>query len=308
MKVPNVPHCTPAQYPSGIASTRFASTIQTTSSEGCAIAILGLPDDLGVRLNNGRPGAKDGPRAFREAISKYGVSAPYECDFPRVFDAGDVQPAPGDSVQSLHETHNRVSAASEFLAKAGLLVIGIGGGHDLTYPLVRGAYRALGQKPLCGVYFDPHLDVRETPGSGMSFRKLIEEKIASRLRIVGYNPLVNHRDHTDWFVDNHGAIALLGADPFGGLELSGSFVSVDMDCIDMSAAPGVSAPNPSGIAPAILAEHMQKLGTHFNLASLDFMELCPAHDEGARTARLAAHLFLSFLYGMGLRNQRVRNI
>jgi arginase family enzyme len=29
----------------------------------------------------------------------------------------------------------------------------------------------------------------------------------------------------------------------------------------------------------------------------DIMELCPAHDEGGRTARLAAHVFLSFLRG-----------
>ena len=47
---------------------RFAGTIRHDSPDGCAIALLGLPDDTGVGLNNGRPGAKDGPAAFRAAL------------------------------------------------------------------------------------------------------------------------------------------------------------------------------------------------------------------------------------------------
>jgi len=307
--MPNLalPHCQPAKYPAGMPTARFASTIRTESPDGCPIALLGMPDDLGVRLNNGRPGAKDGPKAIREALSRYGVAEQFLCDLPRVFDAGDVVPAEGDDARSLTQTHDRVSAAAENLARAGMLVIGLGGGHDLTYALARGVWRAQGQKKMPGVYFDAHLDVRETPGSGMSFRKLLEEGIASTVRIVGFNPLVNQREHAEWFLARACTIAPHGSDPLGGIDTEGGFVSVDIDAIDMSSAPGVSAPNPSGLPPRDVAAALEKFGQFYNLRCLDIMELSPPHDEGGRTARLAAHLLLSFLRGVGMRHPRVRH-
>ena len=37
------------------------------------LAILGAPDDIGVRLNRGRPGALAGPDAAREAFYKFAL-------------------------------------------------------------------------------------------------------------------------------------------------------------------------------------------------------------------------------------------
>jgi len=287
-----------------MSPARFASTIQTDAPDGCSIALLGLPDDLGVRLNNGRPGAKDGPKAIRDALSKYGVTEQILCDLPRVFDAGDVIPAEGDDSRALVQTHDRVSASAETLACAGMLVIGLGGGHDLTYALARGVWRAHEKQRMPGIYFDAHLDVRDTPGSGMSFRKMLDEEIASNLRIIGFNPLVNLREHAEWFLSKGCVIAPHGSDPLGGIDREGGFVSVDIDAIDMSSAPGVSAPNPTGLDPRDVAVALEKLGQFYNLRCLDFMELSPPHDEGGRTARLAAHLLLSFLRGVGMRTPR----
>lgn len=299
-----LPHCRIANYPDGIASARFASTIETESPDGCSIAFLGMPDDLGVRLNNGRPGAKEGPQAIRGALAKYGVTEQYFCDLPRVFDAGDVIPADGADAAALGQTHDRISAVAEALARHGMTVIGLGGGHDLTYALARGVWHAHGKQPMPGIYFDAHLDVRETPGSGMAFRKLLEERIAARLRILGFNPLVNLREHADWFFKHGGTLAPPGSDPLGGIDTDGGFVSVDIDAIEMSAAPGVSAPNPAGLSARDVSAALERLGQFYNLRCLDFMELSPPHDENGRTARLAAHLLLSYLRGVGLRHPR----
>ena len=35
----------------------------------CRVALVGLPDDTGVELNNGRTGASKGPAAFRAALA-----------------------------------------------------------------------------------------------------------------------------------------------------------------------------------------------------------------------------------------------
>src|SRR5688500_17511874 len=162
-----IPHTTPPKWPA-VAPSRFAATIRTDQAESCAVALLGLPDDLGVRLNGGRPGARDGPSAFRAALGSYGVS----WDGRRgvhldglVFDAGDVTPAPGDSEADLLETHARVEAAVQQLHSAGLVVACIGGGHDLTLPAVSALAEHAGLA-VGGINFDAHTDVRDRIGSG----------------------------------------------------------------------------------------------------------------------------------------------
>jgi len=297
-----IPHTTPGVWPADIPAARFASLVQRDRPEGCRVGLLGLPQDIGVRLNNGRPGAAEGPREFRRALARLGVARPDGHDWPRVFDAGDVVPATidgpasldnTDAIAALHETHRRISEAALAIADAGLLPVAIGGGHDCTFAFVKGVHQQI-LSPMAGLYFDPHLDVRETPGSGMGFRRLIEVGAVDSLSIVGFDPIVNSREHVAWFRE-HGGHML---DPAGPLQLPQGrplFVSVDMDSIDASSAPGVSAMNPCGLSPSQLVPWIEAAAAHPRLACFDIMELSPPHDPDGRTARLAAYLFLTFL-------------
>lgn len=294
-----IPHTTPPRYPEAIPPARFAAHIQQSLAVGCRVAILGLPDDLGVRLNNGRPGAKHGPRAFREALSRYGVAEPAGWAWPKVFDAGDVAPAPGHDEAALHETHRRVTEATAAILELGLFPIAIGGGHDLTFPFVRAVIHKFG--PVGGVYYDAHLDVRETAGSGMPFRRLIEECGAPRLYNVGLDDCVNTRAHVEWFLAHGGEFR--DAADLAAVKSDIGFASFDMDVVDMAAAPGVSAMNPAGWSSQAASRAVYEAGRLLPLRCFDIMELSPEHDESGRTARLAAHLFLSFLRGWSERGQ-----
>ncbi len=321
---PLIPHCKPGIWPDSIVPSRFASHILQSTPATARAALLGLPDDLGVKLNNGRPGAAQGPTAFRAALAKYGVADPADIQFPRVFDAGDVAPAHGHDEAALHATHDRVSEAAAAIVKLGLFPIAIGGGHDLTFAFVRGVLQGLDARdkspattgtrshPTACLYFDPHLDVRNTAGSGMSFRKLVENNLVERLVIAGFNPLVNAREHVGWFKANRGVV--LASDWTKNLETVGPdtapawqkhFVgtnrivcSFDLDVLDQSIAPGVSAMNPCGISVATASKALAAITRNPSLCCLDFMELSPPHDEGGRTARVAAHLFLVALAGL----------
>jgi len=263
---------------------------------GCAIALLGLADDTGVRLNGGRPGAAQGPAAFRAALARYGAADPASPagGWPRVFDAGDVLPG-----ASLDETHARVTAATAALLGTGLVPIAIGGGHDLAFPFARAVAQKFG--PLTGVYFDAHLDVRDTPGSGMAFRRLIEDGHARSLHLHGFRPFVNAREHHAWFIAHGGHAALDTAPVALPPEPPQLFVSFDLDVLDAAHAPGVSAPNPAGWSPRDAEPWVLACGADPRVRSFDLMELCPPHDEGGRTARLAVHLFLAFLAGFATR-------
>lgn len=297
-----IPHTTPGVWPAEIPAARFASLIQRERPDGCRVGLLGIPQDIGVRLNNGRPGAAEGPREFRRALARLGVARPDGHDWPRVLDAGDVVPAEfdgpasldnTDAIAALHETHRRISEAALAIADAGMLPVAVGGGHDCTFAFVHGVYQQL-RSPMAGLYFDPHLDVRETPGSGMGFRRLVEVGAAESLSIVGFDPIVNSREHVAWFRE-HGGQVLDPTEPPQLPQGRTLFVSVDMDSIDASNAPGVSAMNPCGLFPSQLVPWVEAAAAHPRLACFDIMELSPPHDPDGRTARLAAYLFLTFI-------------
>lgn len=296
-----IPHTTRADW-SGAVAGRFVSRIRTDDASGCAIGLIGVPDDTGVGLNHGRLGASQGPGAFRVALSRYGAAEPAGIGWPLVFDAGDVEPA-----DTLVETHGRVTAAAGALLDAGLLPVMIGGGHDLTYPFVR-ALAERADEPLHGVYFDAHLDVRDEEGSGMPFRRLIEKCGVASLTVHGLDGMANASEHVRWFSGHGGRI---GADgPEDSTSWPGGdgpvFVSFDLDVIDQAYAPGVSAMNPCGWSSELACAWAREAGRRERVRCFDIMELSPPHDApagvGGRTARLAARLFLEFLAGFAERS------
>lgn len=283
----------PPEWHAAAGSGRMAHGIRTRSPQGCRVALLGLPDELGVRLNGGRPGAAQGPGAFRKALARYGTAQPEWGSWPSIYDAGDVRPT-----LDLDETHRRVTAVTGELLRDGLLPVAIGGGHDLTFPFVR-AVADREARPLTGIYLDAHLDVREEPGSGMVLRRLVEVCGIRGLHLRGVDPYSNRRDHLTWFRAHGGEIGGFGPDdpwPSGPL-----FMSVDLDVMDQAFAPGVSAQNPAGWSPERVEAWVQAAGRCSRVRAFDLMELSPPWDEGGRTARLTARLFCSFLHGVSQR-------
>jgi arginase family enzyme len=297
-----VPHATPPATPIEPHAGRFSSTVRPISAYEPdpdphgprPVAILGMPDDTGVTMNGGRPGAKEGPSAIRRALARMGVDQPGRVDWPPVFDAGDVLPVGDD----LDETHRRASEAAAALAGAGFLPIGLGGGHDLTYAFVRGVGDGLPrrQRPSAGFYLDAHLDVRETKGSGMPFRRLVEECGVEKLHVSGLDPLANAREHLEWFHDHGGHTDLQPTVP-----IMSCFASLDLDAIDAAYAPGVSAANPCGCDARFARVWITTMARARHLRCLDIMELSPPHDDHDRTARLAASLLLTALHVLGAR-------
>ena len=306
----NVPFTRPAPWPP-VRPGRFAATIETRSIEGCPLAMLGLPDDTGVRLNGGRPGAADGPRAFRAALASYGATFDLEADAPldvRVFDAGDLEPAGGGDEAALYRTHERVEAAVGALQDAGCVTVAIGGGHDLTLPSVAAVARRRGGA-VGGINLDAHLDVRERVGSGMPFRRLIEAGHLDPRAFVelGLGRFANEPADVEWLRARGGRLVSADAVRDGRVGLAevfaealgpgAGFVSIDLDGIDAAHAPGVSALNPRGLGVRDAERVADAAGRDSRVRHFDIMELCPPHDAEDRTARVAALLFLSFVAG-----------
>jgi formimidoylglutamase len=310
-----IAHTTPARWPA-IRPDRFAAGIRTDRPDGCALALLGLPDDTGVKLNGGRPGAAEGPAALRGALASYGTTWDGRAGrrlSARLFDAGDVEPAAGADERALMETHVRVERAVADLHARGLIPICVGGGHDLSLPAITALSRAAGGA-LGGINVDAHLDVRERVGSGMAFRRLIDGGfLAPRwFAEVGLGRFVNDEADLRWLADK--GATLVSADAVLGATLPtarladvafahppAAFLSVDLDGLDAGQAPGVSALNPMGLDVRHAADLVEAAGARPTVRHFDLMELSPPHDHGGRTARIAAFLLLTFLAGFEAR-------
>lgn len=325
----SIPHTVRASWPT-MRPDRFAATIATGAAPppGASVALLGLPSDLGTTLNQGRAGSALGPAALRLALSRIAADWDAEEGRPidvRVWDVGDVPPATGADVAALHETHRRISEATRAIADLGLTLVCIGGSHDLTFAAARGVSQSLGV-PLGGLNVDAHLDVRdprEEPGSGMPFRALIEGGFLDPERFVvfGADRFVNSREHHRWLAERGGTVIVAEKALAFRSAVNTAFelisrgttepalISVDMDAIDGSQAPGVSAVNPMGLPVADVARLAARAGADPRVRYFDIMELCPVHDEppavvgapvtvAGRTARVAASLLMRFLAGV----------
>jgi formimidoylglutamase len=314
---PLIPHTSAGVWPA-IRPGRFAQTIQRDSAANCQLALLGLPDDTGVALNGGRLGASAGPSALRAALASFGT--PWDGLRGQtltlsVFDAGDVQPVAGEDEAALLATHERVEAAVSALHQLGLTPLCVGGGHDLSLPSIRALSKHLG-RPLSGINVDAHLDVRERVGSGMAFRRLIEGRFLEPSQFVTYGVgrFVNDQADAAWLASQGGCLLpveqtdLVDAEPEALLArtvgASGAgFLSVDLDGLDASLMPGVSAANPAGLTLKVVAALLEAAGKAPEIRHFDLMELCPACDPSGRSARVAAYLLLCFLAGFSRRPQ-----
>ncbi len=316
-----IPHVKPGDWPH-CRPGGFAASIRRDSAAGCKLALLGVPDDTGVRLNRGRAGAAHGPSAFRRALAAFGSDHDSQLDSglsAEVYDAGDIIAADGDDPAALEATHGRVREAVRAIVGAGLLPICVGGGHDATYPAVAALASTLAdrQQPLGGVNLDAHLDVRETVGSGMPFRALIDQSILNPHRFVALavGPFSNSREHLQWLRQKGAAVIPVASVLDGATSMDQAlsrafpqaddrqvgFVSICLDAIDGSQAPGVSAVNPLGVSVSTALELARCAGRHPGVRHFDIMELSPPYDLDGRTARVAALLFLGFVSGFGQR-------
>lgn len=309
-----IAHTEPATWPAARPG-RFAENVRTGSPDGCQVALLGLPDDTGVGLNFGRIGAAAGPSAFRAALASFGTSFDALSGQPLamlVFDAGNVVPAVGSDEAALFETHDRVEAAARALHEQGLVVVAVGGGHDLSLPTLSALAKHAGQA-LGGINVDAHLDVRERVGSGMPFRRLLDQGLLDARSFVelGLGRFANDRADVEWLRARGAELVLVDQVLREGmrserwleraLQAGTGFLSIDLDALDAAVAPGVSARNPLGLRVEHAAELAEAAGARQEIRHFDLMELCPPRDAEERTARAAAYLFLAFMAGYARR-------
>lgn len=267
------------------------------------IALLGYSCDEGVRRNQGRVGAVDGPDAIRKQLARMPNHLAQDV---LLIDVGYVQCLEG----AMELAQENLSEKVTQLLEKNIFPILLGGGHDLAYGHYNGIKRFLGKGKSIGIInFDAHFDLRNNANgnnSGTPFYQIAQDckndKAPFHYMCLGIRKDANDKDlfqtAEDFqvnYIENH-KFSMAEAKTIVRIllnfiwQVDHLYVTLDLDGFSSSHAPGVSAPSPMGFTPKIVMESLEVIIKSKKLISLDIVEMNPTYDIDHKTAKLAASL------------------
>lgn len=269
--------------------------------------VLGFGSDEGVRRNKGRVGAAAAPAAIRDALGPLAFHLDRD-----VFDAGDIT-VDGDAPGTLEDGQQRAGRMVSALIDAGNLTVVLGGGHETafaSYLGVTGSEAVRSGKRLGVLNLDAHFDLRDepTPSSGTPFLQMARAEAAEGRELhyaaVGISEPNNTRTLFDtahklgvkYLLDEDCAPDAVGRFVAGFLDsVDVLYLTIDLDVLPASVAPGVSAPAAYGVPLPVISTVCRQVASSGKLLHFDVAELNPAYDDDSRTARIAARLINTLL-------------
>ncbi len=274
------------------------------------LAIIGAPLS---RASLSHSGAYLLPSAIRQTLldfSTYDSERDVDLAPLRVRDIGDI----ALDLLDVRASHEHIRTALHALDALAPLVMTLGGDHSITKPALV-ARAAVAGMPIGLVQFDAHHDVRVLdggPNNGTPIRGAIEagairgEDVAQ----IGIHAFANSVVYADWAreagigihtmpaVRRRGILPVL-ADALAQARQApgGVYVTVDMDVLDRSQAPGCPASGPGGLMIWDLADALYVLGQQPDLVGIDFVEVDPQRDVANMTVKATCLAILSFCAG-----------
>ncbi len=294
------------------------------------IRIIGVPMDLGAS----RRGVDMGPSALRvaglqarikqlghhvEDIGNISVKQPEEMSY------GEKR---AKYVAEIADTCKDLGLAVQKSLEDGCMPLVLGGDHSIAAGSISGvaAHFRKQKKNIGCIWLDAHSDMNtpETSPSGnvhgMPLAAIMGYAIEELYDLFGYKPkiepqnvvLVGVRDldtHERKFIKKLGvkALTMREIDERGMREVmsdalkyamddtDGIAVSLDMDFVDPSDAPGVGTPVRGGVTYREAHLAMEMIADSEAMLSMEIVEINPVIDEHNRTALLAVELALSGL-------------
>jgi len=276
------------------------------------MVFLGVPFDLGT---TGYPGARFGPDRIRELSCD---SFQYHADVfsgacrgwfslekrrvvledTKMADVGNVLLQIGESFDAFY---NRVTRLVEILLEKKAFPVIVGGDHSSTY----GVVRALKQRydSLAVLHIDAHTDLGEIlPGlpnnHGNVFTRIRNEALIDHLYQFGVRGLIGEP-----LIAEDYSLFSLGSLNKGGIGRvvtmvttdSPCFISIDIDVIDPSFAPGTGTPAANGMTPNMLFSLVSSLVGKMWIVGFEVVEVNPMLDVNNRTSELVVEIIFRAL-------------
>ncbi|MGO4821104.1 MULTISPECIES: formimidoylglutamase [unclassified Flavobacterium] len=265
--------------------------------------LVGIPEDIGIRANFGRPGAAS---AWENAIKNIAniqhnrfckgnqililgsIDVSEQMREVELLDFNDIDDRSKLS-QLVEKIDKEVSHIIFNIVKSGKTPIIIGGGHNNSYGNIKGTALAKG-KPVNAINFDAHSDFRILEGrhSGNGFSYAYEEGFLKKYYIFGLHENYTSKSVLDLIKKTEDRVRYTTYDCLNirkekefapEMELALDFVK--NDCygieVDLDAVPNIasSAMTPSGFSVEELRQFVSFFGNHKNAAYLHICEGAP---------------------------------
>lgn len=263
-------------------------------------------------------GASLYPDEFRKMwkrFATYNLEEDVDLASAEVRDAGDVEMHMTDILLS----HQHIKEATTYLVGTypRSTTCMIGGDHSVTACAVRGITQRFPNETVGILQLDTHLDVRDPlelgPANGTPIRQLIDGKVVKGNHIVniGLHGYYNAKSLIEYAKEQEiqmvplqkarkqGIVATIQQSlEYLAARVDRIYVTVDMDVLDISVAPGVPASTTGGMMANELFDVLLEIGKNHLVKHIDFVCLDPSKDSlVAETVKIGVHSWLQFMTG-----------
>ncbi len=250
--------------------------------------VLGVPFDSTVSF---RPGCRFGPDRIREffyQLETYDIETGLDFEDIDVYDGGNLSFE--TNTEYIIKKIRRI--VSEIVSDKKIPVL-LGGEHTITLGGIKGLLEE--DNEFFYIVFDAHLDMRDEYPLGSTLthatvnRRIIEEIGEENILVIGVRAFSKEEYK---FVKEHN-IRVYPVDheiDLSILKNRSVYVSIDLDVLDPSIAPGVGNPEPLGMSLKELLSFLKYIGEHSNVRVIDIVELNPVYDINGLTTAVASKI------------------
>lgn len=270
-------------------------------------AIIGVPNDMTTAW---RSGARMGPRSIREQSSLYGFGSGYDHEKDIVYnnegwkivDCGDVSIINGDVEQS----HENTEEVLRKVIEKGAIPIVLGGDHSVTNPV---AFALDSHEKVNIVQIDAHLDwLKDASGQRFTLsnpmRRMSEMDHINKMAQLGIRGVGSSQKEDFDDARAYGSTILspkqirkMGIEEALKDMPNGEkyYVTIDIDGLDASVAPGAGSPSPGGFHYDEVSEILEAVAKKGEVIGFDLVEVNPLYDPTGVTSQIAARLIIDFI-------------
>ena len=197
-----------------------------------------------------------------------------------------------------------------------IIPVMIGGDHFCTYPVLKAVGDQLEKKEECGVLiFDAHLDFYQEWDKGVYSHATTSHRIYDLEYVNNKNLLIagtRDIDIEELNLANSENLKFINAyhiidglddyidnikEFFRQSNIKNLYVSIDIDALDPSIAPGTGYAVPGGFSYREMWKILKEIALNFNVIGFDLVEVAPNLDlKNKMTSILAAKLIVEFMH------------
>ncbi len=263
-----------------------------SSFDEAKFVIFGVPYD---KTSSFRLGASKAPDEMRQAgwnFETFNLKTGFDLRDAKFHDYGNLDVkdvSPQEMVQKVKELTSKIVSKNK-------IPIALGGEHSIT----SGVIQAL-PRDISVVSLDAHLDFREIYENESYNHACVTRRIADHIGIKNVAVLgIRSAEKEEFEEAKKQKLFFIDAFEIKKVGIKKSldktktylknkkiYLSLDIDVVDPSFAPGTSTPEPFGLEPSDVIECIEFFSS--NLIGFDVVEVCPSYDMG-QTALLATKI------------------